>query len=184
MRGSGLRAHLLSSAPAPSPQHTRCWPTRCTRDDLIEELLGSVDAGKITSGVRRRRTRFRLCATWRTSEALRARYDLPELFILFVGTIRRKNLSRLISAYAAMRRKPPLPCLLILCGAKGWLCDDIYRQVCDEGLGEDVKFPGFIADQDLPALYTLADLFVFPSLYEGFGLPPRSDGAERPSSRA
>lgn len=168
----GLRAHLLSSAPrAVAAAHRVLADSVHTRDDLVE-LLG-VDADKISvvhAGVE---ARFRPVRDLAHLERVRAQYDLPELFILFVGTIEpRKNLSRLITAYAAMRRQTALPHQLILCGAKGWLCDDIYRQVHDEGLGEDVKFPGFIADQDLPALYTLADLFVFPSLYEGFGLPP------------
>ena len=106
-------------------------------------------------------------------QAVRDRYQLPELFVLFVGTIEpRKNLSRLISAYAEMRRQTGLPHGLILSGAKGWLCEEVYEQVRHEGLEEDVKFPGFVDDADLPALYTLADLFAFPSLYEGFGLPP------------
>jgi glycosyltransferase involved in cell wall biosynthesis len=106
-------------------------------------------------------------------QAVRERYQLPELFVLFVGTIEpRKNLGRLISAYAEMRRQTGLPHGLILSGGKGWLSDDIYEQVKREGLEEDVRFPGFVDDADLPAIYTLADLFAFPSLYEGFGLPP------------
>lgn len=168
----GLRAHLQAAVPrAVAAAHRVLADSQHTLDDLVE-LLG-VDAGKISvvhAGVE---ARFRPVRDLEQLERVRARYQLPELFVLFVGTIEpRKNLSRLITAYAAMRRQTALPHQLILCGAKGWLCDDIYRQVHDEGLGEDVRFPGFIADEDLPALYTLADLFVFPSLYEGFGLPP------------
>jgi glycosyltransferase involved in cell wall biosynthesis len=61
---------------------------------------------------------------------------------------------------------------LVISGSRGWLYEEIFRQVEREGLGEDVRFPGYVADEDLPVLYSLADLFVFPSLYEGFGLPP------------
>ena len=61
---------------------------------------------------------------------------------------------------------------LVIAGGKGWLYEDIFAAVERLGLEGKVIFPGFIADEDLPALYNLADLFVFPSLYEGFGLPP------------
>ena len=104
---------------------------------------------------------------------VRSRYNLPEWFILSVGTLEpRKNFPRLIMAYAQWRRQTGLPHALVIAGGKGWLYQDIFDQVDREGLGEHVRFPGFVADADLPALYTLADLFVFPSLYEGFGIPP------------
>jgi glycosyltransferase involved in cell wall biosynthesis len=61
---------------------------------------------------------------------------------------------------------------LVIAGGKGWLYDEIFAQVEEWGLENEVILPGFIADEDLPALYNLAELFVFPSLYEGFGLPP------------
>jgi len=61
---------------------------------------------------------------------------------------------------------------LVIAGGKGWLYEEIFATVEQLGLEEKIVFPGFVADEHLPALYNLADLFVFPSLYEGFGLPP------------
>jgi len=59
----------------------------------------------------------------------------------------------------------------VIGGKPGWLFEDIYQQAKQEDLAGRVLFPGFVADEDLPALYSLADVFVFPSLYEGFGIP-------------
>ena len=61
---------------------------------------------------------------------------------------------------------------LVISGARGWLYDDIFQRVKELGLGTRVLFPGYVSEADLPSLYTLAEVFAFPSLYEGFGLPP------------
>jgi glycosyltransferase involved in cell wall biosynthesis len=108
--------------------------------------------------------------------AVRARYHLPPRFLLHVGTLQpRKNLVRLIEAYALLHQDwpadQPEPPALVLAGGKGWLYNEIFEAVRRLGLESLVHFPGFVTDADLPALYTLADLFVFPTLYEGFGLP-------------
>jgi len=101
--------------------------------------------------------------------AVRRRYNLPERFILYVGTLEpRKNLLRLIAAYHRLR-ETGLSEALVLAGGRGWLCDDVIDAAKAQ---EGVHLTGFIADEDLPALYNAASLFVFPSLYEGFGSPP------------
>lgn len=105
-------------------------------------------------------------------EAVRARYNLPEHFILSVGTLEpRKNYPTLVSAYAALRRRG-LPQRLVIAGREGWMFDPIYARVKAEGIESDVLFLGYIADADLPAVYSLAGLMAYPSLYEGFGIPP------------
>jgi glycosyltransferase involved in cell wall biosynthesis len=71
-----------------------------------------------------------------------------------------------------MRRQTGVPHHLVIAGRPGWLYEDVYERVRAEGITEAVHFLGFVPDHDLPALYTLSDLMVFPSLYEGFGLPP------------
>jgi glycosyltransferase involved in cell wall biosynthesis len=103
----------------------------------------------------------------------RTRYRLPDRFLISVGTLEpRKNYARLISAFARMRKQTGLPHQLVIVGRPGWLFDEIHERVRVEGMGEYVHFLGFVPDVDLAALYTLADLMVFPSLYEGFGIPP------------
>ena len=107
--------------------------------------------------------------------AATARYGLPSRYVLAVGTLEpRKNLVALLQAFARLRRAGEVdPALrLVLAGARGWLDEPIFRTVRSFGLDEAVCFPGFIDDDDLPDLYRGAELFVFPSLYEGFGLPP------------
>jgi glycosyltransferase involved in cell wall biosynthesis len=102
--------------------------------------------------------------------AFRADRGLPEQFILFVGTLEpRKNIARLIQAYAQLPgARPPL----IFVGGKGWFYDEIFALVERLNLGAEVHFAGYVPTDDLPWWYNAADLFVYPSLYEGFGLPP------------
>ena len=92
-------------------------------------------------------------------------------YLLYVGTLQpRKNLLRLIDAFAAVVDLVP-DLVLVLAGQRGWLAEPIYRRVDELGLAGRVLFPGFVEDDDLAALLSGALAFVFPSLYEGFGIP-------------
>jgi glycosyltransferase involved in cell wall biosynthesis len=103
---------------------------------------------------------------------VRERYRLPARFILYVGTIEpRKNLPQLIEGFARRRRSGDLPHQLVCVGPYGWLSRQIEGQIEGLNVGGAIHFPGYVPFEDLPALYTLAEMFVFPSLYEGFGLP-------------
>jgi len=102
----------------------------------------------------------------------RAKYDLPEHFILSVGTIEpRKNLARLLEAYRTLLDRHG-GTGLVIAGRRGWRSDEFFTRLNALGLESKVILLSFVPDADLPALYSMADLFVFPSLYEGFGLPP------------
>lgn len=104
-------------------------------------------------------------------EAAREKYRLPRDFILYVGTIEpRKGLDTLLLAYAALAGEIAQD--LAIVGKKGWYTESLFRLVEAFGLNRRVHFPGYVADEDLPAIYNLATLFVYPSRYEGFGLPP------------
>ncbi|MFO7974034.1 MAG: glycosyltransferase family 1 protein [Candidatus Hydrogenedentota bacterium] len=98
-------------------------------------------------------------------------HGLPDKFLLFVGTQEpRKNLPRLVEAFAQIAHE--IPHSLVLAGRSGWKCRALRRALARPELHERIITPGFIARENLPALLTAADGFVWPSLYEGFGLPP------------
>ena len=100
---------------------------------------------------------------------LRARYSLPARFLLHVGTLEpRKNLTMLFEAFKLANVED---LKLVIAGQKGWLYRDMFARLQTLGLEQHVIFTGHVPDQDLPALYSCAEAFAFPSLYEGFGLP-------------
>jgi len=103
----------------------------------------------------------------------RTRRGLPEKMILFVGTLEpRKNLERLLQAYARLKKRKNLSHKLVIIGAKGWHYQEIFAAERELGLKGDVIFAGYVPQGELPLWYNAAELFVYPSLYEGFGLPP------------
>ncbi len=105
--------------------------------------------------------------------SFRRQHGLPDKFILFVGTLEpRKNLPTLLQAYAEFRRMVKSNYKLVLGGGKGWLQQPVFAAIEELGLQGDVMLPGYIPEHELPLWYNAADVFVYPSLYEGFGLPP------------
>jgi glycosyltransferase involved in cell wall biosynthesis len=99
----------------------------------------------------------------------RAKRALPEQFLLFVGTLEpRKNIVRLVEAYAGLP-KPRSPLLLV--GGKGWFYDQVFARVEELELVNEVRFVGYVPEDELPWWYNAATALVYPSLYEGFGLP-------------
>ena len=106
-------------------------------------------------------------------EAFRRRKGLPDQFILYLGTLEpRKNVSALVRAYAQLRSSRPDTPPLVLAGARGWLFEDIFQTIERLGLERQVLLPGFVPSDEQPLWYNAAAVFAYPSLYEGFGLPP------------
>jgi glycosyltransferase involved in cell wall biosynthesis len=102
---------------------------------------------------------------------IRCRYGLPARFFLYVGAIEpRKNLARLMDAFAEARRQG-VAHELVCVGPYGWSSRDLYTHIDRLGLRRVVHFTGYVPVEDLPVIYNLAEVFVFPSIYEGFGLP-------------
>ncbi len=107
----------------------------------------------------------------RALDAFCREHDMPRPFVLYVGNLEpRKNLTTLVRAFARLVERGA-PHTLVLAGARGWKDDEIFATVRELGLGARVRFPGFFEQEQLPALYSAADAFVYPALYEGFGLP-------------
>ncbi len=144
--------------------------SECTRADVIDLL--DVDACRVKVIYPAVERRFQRVQDAQTLDAVRMRYGLPGKFLLGVGTLQpRKNFRRLIEAYDRIKADLAGDIHLVIAGGAGWLYEGIFQRVEELGLKDNVHFPGYVADEDLPALYTLADLLAFPSLYEGFGLP-------------
>lgn len=105
-------------------------------------------------------------------EAFRARAGLPDRFLLYLGTLEpRKNLPLLLRAYAALPASDRSAAPLVLAGARGWMVDAIDRALDEHDLRDSVRLPGYVPAQDLPLWYNAAEALVYPSLFEGFGLP-------------
>jgi len=104
---------------------------------------------------------------------VRQRYALPDRYALFVGTLEpRKNIGTLLQAFARLRvERPPDDLKLVVAGGKGWGEVRFFATMETLEMREHVIFTGFVEDDDLPDLYRGAQMFVYPSLYEGFGLP-------------
>jgi glycosyltransferase involved in cell wall biosynthesis len=104
-------------------------------------------------------------------EAFRHAHGLPERFLLFLGTLQpRKNLETLLRAYARLEGEPELQ--LVVAGAVGWSYEPIFATARELGLADRVRFAGFAPPRTLPLWYNAAEMLVYPSIYEGFGLPP------------
>ena len=100
------------------------------------------------------------------------KYSLPEDYILYLGTLEpRKNISSIIRAYGSLRNSNKITEKLVIAGKKGWLFSEIFDLIKSLDLENEVILTDYVDESDKPAIYQNAKLFVFPSLYEGFGMP-------------
>ena len=173
--------HFPAAHPA-AARHYLDWSTRwsvraawrviavseATRDDLVR-MLG-VRPNKITVVHHGVRPVMDVATDDAVRDAL-ARHTIAAPYVLVVGTVQpRKNLQRLIRAFRQVAAAG-LPHTLVIAGQRGWLMESIEDDVNANDLTDRVRFTGYVADADLPLLYRGADVFVLPSLYEGFGMP-------------
>jgi glycosyltransferase involved in cell wall biosynthesis len=146
-----------------------------TRRDLIELL--QVEPERVTVIYPGVEPRFSPVRDTELLARVRGRYDLPPRFVLGLGTLQpRKNFEGLVDAFGRLLagRGDDPSCAdlhLVIAGGKGWMFQELLTRVQRSGLADRVRFVGFVDDADLPALYSLARAFAFPSWYEGFGLP-------------
>jgi len=140
-----------------------------TRDALVQAY--GIDAAKITVAYPGYDSDLAPVRDAGVLAAVRARYHIPGPYILFMGRLQpRKNLARLIEAFARLAADRPA-LTLVLAGPAGWLAEPIRARVRQLGLEGRVLFPGYIAESDKAALLSGAQVFAYPSLYEGFGFP-------------
>lgn len=147
-------------------------PSEFSRRDLIETY--NVAPERITVTLEAAAPHFRP-APADAITAVKRRYGISGDYVLAVGSIQpRKNLVRLVRAYSDLRRSRSQANLpqLVLVGKRAWLYGETLRAVEHSGVAANVIFTGYVPEQDLPALYTGALCFVYPSYFEGFGLPP------------
>jgi glycosyltransferase involved in cell wall biosynthesis len=148
-------------------------PSEFTRRDLIETYgLDPERVSAIPLGVA---PHFRPVDDAGRRERVRRLYGIRGEYVLAVGSIQpRKNLGRLVRAYSALRGergRSNLP-QLVLVGKQAWLYDETLKTIEEERVGDSVVLTGHVSENDLPALYSGALCFVYPSYFEGFGLPP------------
>jgi len=167
-----LKSYLMQVVPESVRRaHVVLADSIATQRDVVE-LLG-VDEARVKVVYAGVDHAFARVTDPQALEAVRQRYSLPKRFVLGLGTLQpRKNFETLIEAFARILRGAQTGLGLVIAGQPGWMHEGIFRKVEKLGLGDSVRFPGYVAEGDLPALYSLADVFAFPSLYEGFGLPP------------
>lgn len=143
------------------------------RNDIIKTY--QVSPGKISAIPLAAAAHFKPIRNEEELQRVRQTYGIEGEYILSVGAIQpRKNLARLVAAYARLRRAKPevkLP-KLVLAGKCGWLYDETLRAIKELEFRDSVILTGYVPENDLPALYSGSLCFVYPSYFEGFGLPP------------
>lgn len=144
--------------------------SRQTKSDLVD--LYGLDENKIHVVLHGVEESFRPIKKMDELQGVRKEYGLPQKFVLQVGTLEpRKNHRNTLEAYRLMCERYTGDHHFVICGKKGWLYNDILDVAESPALKGKVLFTGYVCDEDLPRIYNLAAAVVYPSLYEGFGLP-------------
>ncbi|HEX2914040.1 MAG TPA: glycosyltransferase family 1 protein [Chloroflexia bacterium] len=164
--------HVMTSLSARKASHI-ITPSESVRQEVIDLL--KIRPDKVTAVAEGAGQSFRVYPEQEVAEWRKAN-NVPDRFVLYLGTLEpRKNLPLLLRAFARWRQEQPSQArdvVLVLGGAKGWLYEEIFRLVKELDLESVTRFQGYISENDLPLWYNSARCFVYPSVYEGFGLPP------------
>lgn len=145
-------------------------PTEAVKREVFERFR--IDPDRIAVTPEAPRESFRPMQSAESAETIQ-RLGIDENFILFVGTIEpRKNLVTLVRAFDQLLRHTSHQPQLVIAGGEGWLMDELHDLIGRANFGDRIRFTGYVDDNDLRALYSSCKVFVYPSLYEGFGLPP------------
>jgi glycosyltransferase involved in cell wall biosynthesis len=143
--------------------------SQSSKNDIVERY--HVDPERVTVVYEAAGPEFRPMDVSQCRELLAREYDIRLPFILYVGRINaRKNLERLVEALYTLSGKG-FPHELVIVGKQDWMADRVLQKVRDLSLESKVRFVGYVPNDHLPAFYNSADLFVYPSICEGFGIP-------------
>lgn len=160
LKKSVNRADLIITVSEFSKQEILSFFPQCARK--IEVVYNGVDLNV-----------FRPMSDQVMIEKVKRKYNIEGEFLLYLGTIEpRKNIERLLEAYSLIKKKLRDYPKLVLAGGKGWLDSGIFRTLEKLKLKDNVVFSGYVSDEDVPVLMNAARAFLFPSIYEGFGMPP------------
>ncbi|MBI4468946.1 MAG: glycosyltransferase family 4 protein [Acidobacteria bacterium] len=142
-----------------------------SRQDLVKTY--GLDAERVVLTPNGLGRNFRPIPSSASRDATLARYGIADPYVLSVGNLQpRKNLVRLIRAFVALREQDDrFTAKLVFVGKKAWLYDEIFQAARASRFGAEIQFTGYVAEEDLPAIYSAARIFVYPSIFEGFGLP-------------
>ena len=145
-------------------------PTEVVRLEVCERFR--IKPERVVAVHHAPRSCFRPLPPGQASETTR-RLGIEDDFLLFVGTIEpRKNLLTLVRAFADVLKATSLRPQLVIAGQEGWLTDELFAYVKELDFGDRLRWTGYVSDEDLCALYSSCRAFIYPSIYEGFGLPP------------
>ena len=144
-------------------------PTESVREEVCEQL--GITREKVLAVPEAARRVFRPMAP-HEAEVIRRRLRINDDFLLFVGTIEpRKDLRTLVQAFEEVAQVHKT-LQLVIAGKRGWLVEDLLKQIRKSRFADRIRLTGYLDDEDLRALYSSCRVFVYPSIYEGFGLPP------------
>ena len=169
-RRSWQQMRLTIRRSAQAAQHILTDSTY-SRDDILRTYKLSPE--RVTATPLAASAKFKPVEDFNEIERVRRRYGIVGDYILTVGSIQpRKNLPRLIRAFAALCRESNIYPTLVVVGKRGWLYEETLEAADNSQVKEQILFTDYVPESDLPALYTGATCFVYPSYFEGFGIPP------------
>jgi len=147
--------------------------SQCTKNDILEYFGNIISEDRIRVVPLAADEQYRQINDENLINEIKTTYKIYKPYILFVGTLEpRKNITNLIRAYNILPASLKRNYHLVICGKKGWYYDEIFETIKELKLEDKVIFTGYVPDDTIPLLMNGAEVFVYPSFYEGFGLPP------------
>lgn len=141
-----------------------------TKSDIIKHLKIEKERIFVTPFAAHKRFR-KINDKEKINEVLK-KHKISDPYICYLGTIEpRKNLMNLFEAFNALKKQEKIPHKLVLIGKDGWFFEEIYKKAKELGIEKEIIRTGFVSDNDIPYILNGADVFTYPSFYEGFGLP-------------